>query len=68
MNYCLVIEPTNTGFSAYVPDLPGCASVGATRAELDRNIREAIGLYLDELRELGQAPPTPAVVADLVAA
>ena len=51
MRYAIVIEKTDTGYSAYVPDLPGCVSVGRTREETDRNIREAIDLYLDELRE-----------------
>ena len=44
MRYAVVIEKTDTGYSAYVPDLPGCASVGGTREEMDRNIREAIEL------------------------
>ena len=51
MRYAIVIEKTDTGYSAYVPDLPGCVSVGGTLEETDRNIREAIDLYLDELRE-----------------
>ena len=59
MKYAVVIEKTGTGYSAYVPDLPGCVSVGATREEMDRNIREAIDLYLDELREQGAAIPIP---------
>ena len=59
MRYAVVIERTPTGFSAYVPDLPGCVSVGRTREEMDRNIREAIELYLDELRETGAAIPVP---------
>ncbi len=59
MKYAVVIEKTGTGYSAYVPDLPGCVSVGATREEMERNIREAIDLYLDELREQGAAIPIP---------
>ena len=62
MKYAIVIEKTATGYSAYVPDLPGCVSVGRTREELDRNIREAIELYLDELRE--QESPIPAPTTD----
>ena len=50
MRYAVVIEKTDTDYSAYVPDLPGCVSVGRTREEMDRNIREAIDLYMDELR------------------
>ena len=51
MTYAIVIEKTGTGYSAYVPDLPGCVSVGGNREEMNRNIREAIELYIDELRD-----------------
>ena len=44
MRYAVVIEKTETGYSAYVPDLPGCVSVGHTREEMERRIREAIEL------------------------
>ena len=67
MKYAVVIEKTATGYSAYVPDLPGCVSVGQTREEMDRNIREAIELYLDELREQGAAIPAPTTDTEYIA-
>jgi predicted RNase H-like HicB family nuclease len=67
MKYAVVIEKTGTGYSACVPDLPGCVSVGRTREEMDRNIREAIELYLDELRDQGAAIPPPTTDAGYVA-
>jgi predicted RNase H-like HicB family nuclease len=57
--YLIVIEPTQTGFSAYSPDLPGCVSTGQTREEVERNMREAIAFHLDGLREDGQKVPEP---------
>ena len=46
------------GFWAEVPALPGCFSQGETLAELEENIREAIALYLETLKEEGrQAEP-----------
>jgi predicted RNase H-like HicB family nuclease len=57
--YLIVIEPTQTGFPAYSPDLPGCVSTGRTREEVEHNIREAIAFHLDGLREEGQAVPEP---------
>ena len=68
MRYAVVIECTQTGYSAYVPDLPGCVSVGWTREEMEHNIREAIGLYLDELREQGAPIPKPTTDVTYVAA
>lgn len=57
--YLIVVEPTKTGFSAYSPDLPGCVSTGATRSEVEQNMREAIAFHLDGLREEGQEVPEP---------
>jgi predicted RNase H-like HicB family nuclease len=55
----VVIEPTQTGSSAYSPDLPGCVSTGRTREEVEQNMREAIVFHVDGLREEGEAVPEP---------
>ncbi len=57
--YLVVIEPTQTGFFAYSPDLLGCVSTGRTREEVEQNIREAITFHVDGLREEGQTIPEP---------
>jgi predicted RNase H-like HicB family nuclease len=57
--YLIVIEESETGYSAYSPDLPGCVSTGATRAEMEKNMREAISFHLDGLREEGDPAPEP---------
>jgi predicted RNase H-like HicB family nuclease len=57
--YLVVIEPTQTGFSAYSPDLPGCVSTGRTREEVEQNMREAITFHVEGLREEGLAVPEP---------
>ena len=55
--YLIVIEPTQTGFSAYSPDLPGCVSTGRTREDVERNMKEAIEFHLDGLKEEGLPVP-----------
>ncbi len=57
MNYKIAVhkEPKG-GYWAEVPALPGCFSQGETLAELKGNIREAIALYLETLREEGRRP------------
>jgi predicted RNase H-like HicB family nuclease len=55
--YLAVIEETPTGFSGYLPDVPGCVATGRTREEVERNIREAIEFHLDGLRADGQPLP-----------
>jgi predicted RNase H-like HicB family nuclease len=57
--YLIVVEQTQTGFSAFSPDLPGCVSTGRTREDVEQNMREAIAFHLDGLREEGQAVPEP---------
>jgi len=39
--------------------LPGCITTGRTVEEIERNIREAIELHLEGLREDGEPIPEP---------
>ncbi len=45
------------GFTVEVPDLPGCVSEGDTLEEAEKNIQEAIELYLETLEERGVPLP-----------
>ena len=50
--YKVIIEPQDEGgFTAYVPSLPGCVSQGGTYKETLENIREAMELYLEAMKE-----------------
>ena len=42
MRYAVVIEQANGNYSAYVPDLSGCVATGASVADVERDIRDAI--------------------------
>jgi predicted RNase H-like HicB family nuclease len=59
MRYAIVIENAGTNYSAYVPDLPGCVATGATVAEAEQHIREAIEIHLEGMREDGTPIPPP---------
>lgn len=60
MKYRVLIEPDEDGvFVAEVPVLPGCVSQGASREDALKNVREAISLYLESLREHGEPVPPP---------
>ena len=66
MKYVVVYEETPTGFSAFVPDLPGCVAAGETRNETERLIREAIPFHLEGLRESDEPIPEPGAWTETV--
>lgn len=57
--YLAIFEWTGSNYSAYVPDLPGCVSTGKNLEETERNIKEAIDLYIEALHEEGKPAPEP---------
>jgi predicted RNase H-like HicB family nuclease len=57
--YAIVIEHGKNNLSAYVPDIPECITTGKTVEEIERNIREAVELHLEGLREDGEPIPEP---------
>ncbi|MDE0208092.1 MAG: type II toxin-antitoxin system HicB family antitoxin [Candidatus Tectomicrobia bacterium] len=59
MKYAVVVEKAENNYSAYAPDLPGCIATGKTKAEATRNLREAIALHVEVLREDGLPVPEP---------
>ena len=46
-----VIEKDINGYYAYCPELKGCQTQGDTLDEAYENLKEAIDLYLETLRE-----------------
>lgn len=64
--YPLVIEKTGTGYSAYSPDVPGCAAVGDTEEETRRNFQDALTAHFQAMRELGEPIPEPSSSVDYV--
>ncbi len=64
--YLVVMEPVGRNYSAYVPDLPGCAATGDTPGEADTAIREAIRRHLEGLRQDGDPIPEGRSTANYV--
>lgn len=42
-------QDSEGGFVAFVPSLPGCHTQGETLEETERNVKEAVALYLESL-------------------
>jgi len=66
MKYAVLYEPTLTGYSAHVPDLPGCIGAASTLEEARELMREAIEGHLECMREAGYPIPEPTTVAEEV--
>ncbi len=66
MKYAVVYEEAPHNWAAYVPDLPGCVATGRTRAEVQRRIREAIGLHLDAMRSRGERVPETSAAVEVI--
>lgn len=60
--WSVVYERTDTGWSAYVPALPGVGVAGATRDATERLVTDAIALQLEGLVEDGLPVPRPDAV------
>jgi antitoxin HicB len=62
-DYKVVIEPLSkeegSGYLATVPELPGCMSDGATRAEALTNVEDAIATWIFCARKMGTPIPEP---------
>jgi predicted RNase H-like HicB family nuclease len=57
--YPVVIEQTTTGYSAYSPDVAGCAAAGDTKEETRRNYQDALIAHFEASREVGEPIPEP---------
>ncbi|MFI0845011.1 type II toxin-antitoxin system HicB family antitoxin [Mesorhizobium sp. IMUNJ 23232] len=63
LEYPVIIAPLaeedGGGFSAGVPDLPGCMSDGDTPEEAITNVQDAITVWLEAARDMGREIPAP---------
>ncbi len=50
LGYKVILEKGETSIGAFRPDLPGSVAVGATRPEVRRLLREALGLHLAAMK------------------
>ncbi len=65
--YMAVFEPDDGGWTASVPDLPGCFSDADTPLGAQQAIRETIRLWLETAEENGWPIPEPQSSAQLIA-
>ena len=66
MKYLVVVEKSENGFGAYVPDLPGCVAAAETRDSVVVLIQEAIEFHIEGLKETGDPVPQPTSQSEFV--
>lgn len=66
MKVLIIVEPTESGFSAHSPDLPGCVAAGPDRESVEREMRDAVAFHLEGLRAEGMDVPEPRSYATYV--
>jgi predicted RNase H-like HicB family nuclease len=66
MKYLIVVEKTNTGFSAYLPDVDGCVATGKTKEKVMITMQEALEFHFEGLQLSKQSLPKPQAYSDYV--
>lgn len=66
MKYVVVYEKSQTGWAAYVPDLPGVVTTAETRGGVRSPIQEAIEFHLEGMREDKLPIPEPSAEAEVI--
>lgn len=59
MKYVAIVAKTGNGYSAHLPDLPGCIAAGDTFEETSQLIREAANYHIEMMAEDGETIPEP---------
>src|SRR6266511_4096203 len=55
--FLVIVQQTQAGYSAHVPDLPGCFTSAASGGEVENAVRTAIAAHLQQLRITEEEPP-----------
>ena len=64
--FLIIIEKTETGYSGYAPDLPGCIATGSTKEDLEKNMYEAIQFHLEGMKEEGMSMPNSITESEIM--
>ena len=59
MKYTAIVGKTGNGYSAHLPDLPGCIAAGDTFEDTSQLIPEAANYHVELMAEYGETIPEP---------
>jgi predicted RNase H-like HicB family nuclease len=63
--YPAIVERAKEGYSVFFPDLPGCASAGASVQEAALNAEEALAGHLIVSAQYGDDIPSPSLIEEI---
>ncbi|MCG8467146.1 MAG: type II toxin-antitoxin system HicB family antitoxin [Gemmatimonadetes bacterium] len=66
MDYLLVVQRTENGYRAQVPDLDGCVTSARTREQVERQMRAVVEFHVLGLHHEGRDIPAPNAYATRV--
>lgn len=61
--YMIILEKTDTAYSAFSPDIDGCIAVGETLDECKKNMKEALNFHRELMLEKGYEIPEPSILS-----
>ncbi len=59
--YLAVMEPCDTGYDVFFPDMPGCVASGTTIDQAARNAKDALSMHYYAMEEDGEEIPEPSL-------
>ena len=64
--FLIILEETETGYSAYSPDLAGCVATGKNQEETEQRMYEAIEMHIEGMLEDNIPIPEPKTTSEFV--
>jgi len=64
--FLVIFEKSADGYSAYLPDLPGCVAFGDTKSEAEQLIYEAVKLHIEAMEAEHQPIPSSELESEMM--
>lgn len=62
MDYLALIKKSGNGYSAYIPDIPGCIAAAKTKKETLELLEEALEIHLEDYSKMPKQKTEAAII------
>lgn len=62
MDYLAIIKKYGNGYSAYIPDVPGCVSAANTKKETLKLLKEALEIHIQDFSKMPKQKTEVAII------